>query len=186
MNLTSVSVYDLPACYALARASLAGRRWTPRGRLIARICLCVVFALIATLDLILPHLLGEDAGFARFLAVALYILTGLILFGTVYVYALAGRVIYRSLRKMGRVTNTFVCGSESVYVVSQSDAMEGSVTIPYARLHHAVETKDYILLYQNAGSAFVLDKRTLTGGAPEELRNAIRQHMTGRYTLSLY
>lgn len=58
--------------------------------------------------------------------------------------------------------------------------------IKYSVLVKMCETSRYLFIFQNKAQAFIVDKNTIRDGSMEEVRDKIKNQMSGKYILCKY
>lgn len=151
MQIEAKAKYDIPALLALTRATMYGGHVIIAGGLF-------LFATAVTLTGAGLLLFAGQEVFLTAVALAA-VLAG---DGTfLYTYFLAPKKQYRKLSKNGEITVSYLFGQEGVQIFVKSDAMEENANIKYTVLYKIVEIKNYIFLYINSRSAYIVDKQTV-------------------------
>lgn len=164
MKITAKCTYDLPVFKAVQKNS---RRRTGFLLFIFLLCgaACLGVGIFSTLNGI-----GEDgSAFDRtsiFLG-ALYLFLAVFI---IWARATAPKRSFKKAEKSGIVTNTYTFTDDALEMVSKSDSIDSTGSVKYQALIKAVEDNDYIYIYPNNVTAYVVDKSTLEGGTMEELR----------------
>ena len=98
------------------------------------------------------------------------------LFITVYVYLTPGQTLRRSQKTFGTI-NRYVFYEAEFHTEMQSVQATSSSQIKYCALQSVYETNEYIYLFINAGTGFIVEKRDLPSGTVPELRSVLSKQV---------
>gem|GEM_PF-5325378 len=80
------------------------------------------------------------------------------------------RKIYRSDKNVqNKAVVHFIFNDDSIDVDVKTDTNESKGRLAYSVIHKALDSKNYLFLFQNAVNSFILDKSAFTGGSAEDL-----------------
>ncbi|HOW38551.1 MAG TPA: YcxB family protein [Candidatus Izemoplasmatales bacterium] len=122
---------------------------------------------------ILLTMIGGDESLTEFLwlFIVLYPILMALIFG------LTIRKIYKSdLIIQNKTSVHFLFQEEFIEVEVKNDLTESKSMIRYSLLHHALNTKNYLFLYQNAMTALVVDKNAFSVGTEEDLLSVLKKN----------
>lgn len=105
----------------------------------------------------------------------------------VIAYIVVPRAGFKKLTAVqGIVTNSFEFDEDSIKVESSSEKINSTGDFKYTALIKALETSEYIFLFINHNSAFVIKKTGIEGGRVEEVRNAVQSALGKKYKIAKY
>ena len=167
MKIKASCKQDEKAAKALAYLEIYGKK-KPRKRLITRTLLCAVLLLLLMLQI---YFLGWIVANIVLLAVL-----ALLIFLEYWWYFAAPK---RRWKAMGKRQ-----GKEKSYVFTD-DAVtaDQKLTVQYRDLLRAAETKEYLFLFREKKKVIMVDKKTVTGGTPEQLCKKIHSILQERYII---
>jgi hypothetical protein len=85
------------------------------------------------------------------------------------------RKLYKSDRVVQNVMIThFLFGEDALEIETKQGLTESRDKFPYANLHKATETKEYVFLFKNAMMAYVVDKAGFIQGNADQLKDMLR------------
>jgi hypothetical protein len=95
----------------------------------------------------------------------------------ILVMVLSVRKIMKSDQSVLKGTTVhFVFNDEQVNIDAKNDISESKATLRYSMIHHVLDTKTHLFLFQNAINAFVIDKNTFSVGTADELISLLRKN----------
>ncbi|MBR6407905.1 MAG: YcxB family protein [Clostridia bacterium] len=177
MQVKASSVYDLKACKALNHAIMFGKS-DPKTQLITISVLAAAAVLGAAAAMIV---FGSDLVLWACITV-LVVLYSLFL----CIYFMAPRISYKNISRMGGAQNRFVFTDDCLCVSSGSDSFQSSSRMNYSVFLKAMETSDYLFIFQDKMRAIIVDKSTVTDGAPDDIRRALSNTAGLRYIVCNY
>ena len=103
-----------------------------------------------------------------------------------FMYFILPKMQYNSLVKMKDIVNEYVFAEESMCVTSTGEDYSSQGEINYSILVKVYETSRYLFIFQNRAQAFIVDKNTIEEGSVDELREKIKNQMSGKYIRCRY
>ena len=101
-------------------------------------------------------------------------------------HCLLPRMTFRNLGMLKDAVNEYTFTETALKATASGAAYRGEIEIPYALLEKAVQSSQYLFLYENKNQAFLVDLRTVTGGQPEELCSLLQTAMQKKYRICKY
>lgn len=147
-------------------------------------CLAVMLiwaAIIMAIILLEIAFFGMD-GTLVLLAVVDFLVIGLELF----LYFGLPVVQFNSLKRLKYLENEYLFTDHSLKSYAKSESYFGESEIEYSALVKAYETTKYFFLFQTARQVLVVDKATLEGGSPKEIREKLQSYLGKKYVLCNY
>ena len=132
----------------------------------------ILEVLLVVLTILLTSI-GGDASLTQFLwlFIILYPILMALIFG------LTIRKIYKSdLIIQNKTSVHFLFLDDQMEVEVKNEMTESKSMIRYSLLHHALNAKNYLFLYQNAMTALVVDKAAFSVGTEEDLLSILKKN----------
>ena len=142
---------------------------------------CAIFAVLAVSILLEMYLLGPQTYLTVMLIVAL-----VVVLLELYIYFILPRIQYNALGQMKGCTNEFTFTDDSIRLVSLDNGFSGESRIDYKVLNRTIETGKYFYIFQTKSQALIVDKSTIAGGTPEELRQKLQTVLGKKYKIYKY
>ena len=177
MRIQASCKYNYPAIRAFTWVGLYGRR-NPKKTFVLRMFLSALF-LGAALYVFFALQRDASSYLLLFCGVLLFVLflTG---------HCLLPRMTFRNLGMLKDAVNEYTFTETALKATASGAAYRGEIEIPYALLEKAVQSSQYLFLYENKNQAFLVDLRTVTGGQPEELCSLLQTAMQKKYRICKY
>ena len=176
MEIKAKCKYDYETMKALTRLWFAGKG-NPKTIFIALLAGVSALLVICLLEIFL----FSNNNFA-ILLVALPFLGFLF----IYFYFILPRIRYNAMSKLQNAETEFVFYDNSMKAFTTGEGIAGQSEIQYSLLVKAYETSKYIFIFQTKSSVFVVDKSTITDGAPEDIRNRLHAFLGANYYICKY
>ena len=164
MKITAKCTYDLPVYKAVQKNS---RHRTGFILWILLFCGAACLGMGIFSKLATPAENSSDFENPSIILGAVYLALSVFI---IWARATAANRSFKKVKKDGIITNTFTFTDDTLEIVSKSDSIDSTGSIKYHALVKAIEDNDYIYIYPNKLTAYVVDKSTLEGGTAEELR----------------
>lgn len=184
MNVKATTAYDLNVYKAINDAVLF------KGKN-PIVCKALSLAIIGMTLLsygaviILPDLISGTKIDAITLFPVLMLVLITVLFGIAYF--VAPRAGFKKLTAVqGIVSNSFEFDEDSVKVESSSEKLSSTSNYKYTALVKVLETSEYIFLFINPSSAFVVAKSGIEKGKIDEVCNTIKAALGKKYKIAKY
>ncbi len=162
MEIHSTTVYDKKTIEIFTRQSV--KRIIP---------LCIVIfafgSLFTITNIYEMAVLGASAD-VLFTSIFLF---ALLIFLIVYMFILLPKINYSIHKTATDAVNEYTFYNTKLFVNSNAKGIQSNVETEYSVLYKVIETKDYIYMYISKGRAYIVDKKTLSGGSVEDIRFAI-------------
>ena len=132
----------------------------------------ILEVLLVVLTILLTSI-GGDASLTQFLwlFIILYPILMALIFG------LTIRKIYKSdLIIQNKTSVHFLFLDDQMEVEVKNEMTESKSMSRYSLLHHALNAKNYLFLYQNAMTALVVDKAAFSVGTEEDLLSILKKN----------
>ena len=101
-------------------------------------------------------------------------------------YFIFPKIQYKSLAKMQNVENEYVFYDNALKTFTRSQEYNGEADIEYSLFVKVYETTKYLFLYQTNNQVFIVDKSTIEGGTPEDIRNKLSSYVKDMYIICKY
>ena len=175
MEIHAKCTWDYEAIKALSHIS-SFRKTRPSNHLLLFSILIVVIAVLS----VLPVFWGGSIRLQ-------YLLLGILLMGfeLFLMFGIPG-ITYKNMGKMQNTVHEFTFGEDSVNIRSSGEAFSGESVVAYALLVKGYETARYFFLFQTKNQAYIVDKATVTGGTPEEIREKLQGVLGKKYKICKY
>ncbi len=177
MGISARSVYNKKTIKALTYANVCGKT-KPAKKIILW---AVIWFLIIAFSLV-TYFLSKDIELLADFAIII-ILGG---FLQLYLYVLLPNIQYKSLCKQADLENIYIFSVRSIHITSRGNGIDGETYIEYEAIYKAMETSEYIFLYQNKMQAYAIDKSTVTGGSAEDIRKILSDRLGNKYIICKY
>ena len=171
MEIKATCKLDLESITALSRLSF-GKQADPRKKYTVYMLVMGILALYMAVNAILL----SDAFYIVLIlvAVAVMALESYLFFGV-------PRVSYNAMAKMKNLVNVYTFTDECLYVTTTGSEYSGEGKVAYTLLGKAYETSRYFFLYQTNRQVLVVDKTTVTGGSPLDIREKLSGYVQKYY-----
>jgi len=167
MNIKAKSTFDRKTITAFTRAMLF-RKSDPFRKMLVY---CLTFVLLSAVVAAEMYLLGPS--------VPMYILLGVCVFALLlelYLYFIVPRIRCRALAD--RNVNEFLFADDGFEVCGQWN--------DYSVLTGAMETSEYLYIFQNRSQALIVEKATVTGGTAAQLQKKLQSVLKKHYMICKY
>ncbi len=175
-----ITAGSLPAreAYKFMTRYLLFRRSDPKKKMIA---FTVVFVLTNAALIWAMSMAGSTGWMTAFLCVewAAYLFC-------CYYYFLLPKLHYNSLGERRDVMHMYEFGDDAVRIVSSGSAVHEKRSIGYGELLKVFETASALYFVADGSSAYSVDKHTMQGGTPEELREKLFAAVGDDYTVCAF
>lgn len=174
MKITATSKIDFKTVRAFAYMN-AFRTNKPLKKVLIYCFTCLLLAAILWLEM---HLMGVS-----WVSVALMAVAVLLLVLELYLYLVYPRMCYKGMGETKGCAYSFTFLDDKILLQAKENGLAGDITLEYKCLRKAVETKDYLYLFQGKGQALMVDKKTIKGGTAEQLRGTLVGYLNGHYKI---
>ena len=168
MKITASARLDLSTLRSLARFGFYG--FIPPA---LHTVICVVLLPVGALLLTALYFLSN-----RTTPTLSYLITAWVIILTVNLVTLlilhvAPRSQYKSLSKMGDLTNRYIFEGGRLHIESDSAASSGSADVDISVFVKIGESSRFFYLYLPNSSCYIVDKLTVSGGTTDDLRKML-------------
>ncbi len=172
MEIKAKTKLDFEAAKALAHVSLY-RKKNPKKSFALWCALCLILACLVVASAIW----FKDWKTFVYPAIAL----ALLFFMNAFTYYIIPRIQYKSLSKLKDVENEYVFTDDALKVLTRNESYSGVSEMKYGLFVKAYETSEYFFLFQTNSNVFVIDKSSLEGGGPEDVRGILKPYLKRNY-----
>lgn len=177
MNIKAKSKFNYKTVKAFTHAEVF-RKSHPLKKMLTY---CLTAVLLAAVLILEMYLLGPSV-----LLFVLLAASGILLLLELYLYFILPRLRYRALGEMKGCENAFHFLEDEFRVTSNDNGYRGESRVQYKVLHRVVETSQYMFLYQNMSRTYIVEKSSVSGGTPLELREKLQSILKDRYMIYKY
>ena len=176
MEIRAKCKFDFDSVRALTHLSLF-RSNDPKKRFLTWSIISAILAFV----ILIEFLIFSDGVFLVLLCatIALFLLE-------CYLYFLMPKFSYKSLVKLKDAENEYVFCEDLLKVFTKSQEYNGKAEIEYSLFVKVYETSKYFFIFQTNKQAFIIDKSTINGGTPEEIRTKLSAKVKGKYNICKY
>ncbi len=179
MEITASGRNDLGAVTALTRANMFGRA-EPKRMLIFLLAVIGAAALIET-AVIVVFKQGSDR-FEGLLTLACCAVTaGLLL----WMFTALPKKKYEQLGAKRDMLNRYRFTEEGFSVAVDQDGFSAGGAHSYASVLKVAETGEFFFMYLSGG-VLIVNRASVEGGTPEELRELLKSRIAGKYVVCKY
>lgn len=139
-----------------------------RKQILIAIPLMIIFILYTVFVEVSPLVLG---------------VAGVLLLDILQIYLCYGgaKSIDKAWRKNAGAQNQYIFKDDEMFVSTVANGYSGNSTIKYSVLFKAMETNEYMFLYENETNCYVVDKSTVTDGTAADIRLALATVLKDKY-----
>lgn len=177
MEIKAKGIFDFESIKALSHLQMFGKN-DPKKRMRFWSILFGILLVLVTGEILL---FGLDGSLMLMMGCAV-----LCIALECFMYFILPKIQYNSLVKMKDIVNEYVFTEESMLVSSNGQNYSSQGEIKYSVLVKMYETSRYLFIFQNKAQAFIVDKNTIRDGSIEEVRDKIKNQMSGKYILCKY
>lgn len=177
MQITAKSKYDFQAIKSLTHLGMFKKANPKKCMALWAFIFVFLFAVIITISI----LWNDDS----FLLPWLSLMVVICLLGC-YIYFILPRIQYKNLCKFADLENTYTFTDDKFEVFSSGRNYTGSSSIDYTMLFKVYETSKYLFIYRDKAQCFMVDKSTMQGGSPEEIRRVLSNVLGRNYIVCNY
>lgn len=177
MEITAASVYDLKAYKALVHSGMSKKR-NPKKQFVFMTIIIIAALVFVVLDMIFN-------GFSdRSWLYLLLIVFSLFLYN--FSYFIIPRIHYKNSGKLMNINNNYTFTDDEIRMTSISMDFNATGSLKYYSIYQAVETHDYLFIYPQKGTAYIIDKSTISNGTIEDIKKAVSAAVPGKYIIYNY
>ena len=170
MEIKASCIYDKSALTALADVQMFSKSDPKKRR--AQIITLMVVPIV--LFVIMSAFTGFDADDIKPLVLVLITYGGL-----AFLVFITPKMAYKNSGHVAESINEYVFKDTLFEVESANEGVSSQTKFSYDNIHKVFETSDYLFIYINKMSAFIVEKCTISGDGMAQLRN-ILQPMLGK------
>lgn len=176
MEIKASSVYDQKAYKALIRYTMF-RTKNPKKRIISYFSVYLILFLFS----LYTAVIRDDYTLLLYISVIMVIVTLLLC----YFYFLVPKIRYKASYKMSNLQNHYIFTQDNVRILSNSDKYSSETIIDYSILFKVMETNEYLFLFNQKNTAYIVDKSTIQGGSISELRELLTKALQTKYSICI-
>lgn len=177
MEIKASCKYDLNAMKAFTRRNMYIKA-NPKSRMIVTTILYAILMLLIVFCLIV---FGHNSTLYTILGLCVLMLVWLY-----FTYFLSPIIRYNAQEKMKDVKNEYIFYDDIIKASTEGDEFKGETKIEYSLLVKAYETNEYFFIYITKRQAFIIDKSTVEGGSPLEIRQKLMSCLDDKYIVCDY
>ena len=169
--------YNKESIKALTYVSIY-KKSNPKKTFLTRTIICFVPLLV---------IVGELFAFGfDIFPLFLMILDVLIILIDFFYYFAFPAIQYNSLARMKCAENDYIFCDNTMKIFTKSNEYSGEAEVEYSLFVKVYETSKYFFIYQTNNQAFIIDKQTVEGGTPGDIRSKLLGFVKNRYVICRY
>ncbi|MBQ8474713.1 MAG: YcxB family protein [Clostridia bacterium] len=176
MEIKATCKYDFNAVRALTHLSFSKKN--PEKRLISN---AVLFGLLIAICIF--GLINFEDKSIYYMGISFAVICALLLS---FIYFFLPKIQYNSMGKMKDAETEFIFTDEEIKVVTTGIEYVGESALKYTLLVKAIETENFLFLFQTNKQAYIVDRASVSETEMESLRNKLCNTLGKKYEIRNY